>query len=48
MNYLIINMNVLLFFMNVLMNIYEPSNIKYDDLNNFYVVATKHPEKREQ
>jgi len=47
MNYLIINMSYLPFFMNVLMNIYESSNIKYDDSNNFYVATTKHPEKTE-
>ena len=42
MNYLIISMNILLFFMSVPTNIYEPSNNKDEGSNNFYVVATNH------
>ena len=42
MNYLIIMMNILLFFMNVPKNIYEPSKTKCEDSNNLYVVVTEH------
>lgn len=38
MNYLIINVIVLLLFMNVQKNIYEPPNIKYDDSNKFMLL----------